>query len=61
MKYKYELKIIFESNKPITKLDEKLGIQYENGLAYFVKSSTINESFIYGSGKRFLKLLRKTK
>jgi hypothetical protein len=56
--YKYKLTVEFESEVPVKLYPEKLGIQYENGLPYFVESridtESVNSSFIYGSGKRKL-------
>lgn len=57
-KYKYQLIIDFESEEKIKKWSNDL-IQYENGLIYFVdvlkQPNSINNTFIYNSGKSKLK------
>lgn len=60
-KHKYILTIEFESEKPVVKFSDKDGVQFENGLGYFVDTpakrpfSSINTSFVYGSGKTKLR------
>ena len=65
--HKYQLVIEFESEKPIMKHSNAL-VQFENGLGYFVETlfdgknpSSINDSFVYGTGKTALKKLTPTK
>lgn len=64
MKHKYVLTIEFESEKAVTKHKDAL-IEYENGLGYFVDTpatppfSSINETFVYGTGKTKLRKLKK--
>lgn len=61
-KHKYTLTIEFETDTPIktvaTQKDKDL-IQFENGLPYFVEAKrtgeSVNDSFVYGSGKVKLK------
>jgi predicted O-linked N-acetylglucosamine transferase (SPINDLY family) len=58
----YELTIRFSSEKAVDMIPSNL-TQYENGLGYFVEMSkdSINNTFVYGSGKTTLKKLTSTK
>jgi hypothetical protein len=57
-KHKYKLVIEFETEKAV-KMQESRMIQYENCLEYFVYvpnlKHSINETYIYGTGKARLK------
>ena len=57
--HKYVLTIEFESEQPVKKHAD-VRVQFENGLGYFVEgkdfhSNSINNTFVYGTGKTKLK------
>ena len=56
--HKYILTIEFESEKAVVKGKDAL-VQFENGLTYFVEVpfgvESINNTFVYGTGKTKLK------
>lgn len=62
--HKYSVTIEFESEIPVKLVDQGL-VQFENALPYFLdpKSSrqkeSVNNTFVYGSGKIKLKEIKK--
>lgn len=63
-KNKYILTVKFETENLLNEIDPDL-IQFENGLPYFVetknKGRSVNNSFVYGSGKIKLSLVKTKK